>query len=306
MVDGASSAAHVGRWRWAVLAGAAVLALVGGHYLWFGLFGPPARWGTGVVGVDPRLEPAGPGASEPAGGWAPDAAATLQARLAAVALGGVVGKPFQLDVDAATGAGVVQTSGGPSWTQGQRLYVRVDAAAPWRELALPTGLMLSDATLIRRGGRPVVVASAWQPWWPYERSYGRFIGSLIDRPRRAEHAVYLLDLDGGAPRYLFPGEALELSPDRRAIAYVTSENDHAGYHTVAVWRVDADAPEPVLSLWEMDPGSGRSFGYGWSLDSRALRIDGATQGFARFGAGRYRTLRLVYLVESRRLIDLGG
>ena len=294
------------RWRWwAGLALVAGLFLVGGHYVWFGLFGPPARWGTGVVGLDPRLGPASAGAGEP-GEWAPDAAATLQARLAAIGLTGIEGKPFQLDVDATGGAGVLQTSAGPSWTQGQRLYVRTDAAAPWREFALPPGLTLSDATLIRRGGRPVVVASAWQPWWPYERSYGRFIGSLVDPPRRAEYAVYLLDVDGGAPRYLFPGEALELSPDRRAMAYVTSENDHAGYHTIAVWRVDADAPEPVLSLWEMDPGSGRSFGYGWSLDSRALRIDGATQGFARFGAGRYRTLRLVYLVESRRLIDLGG
>jgi hypothetical protein len=75
---------------------------------------------------------------------------------------------------------------------------------------------------------------------------------------------------------------------------------------VAVWRVDADAPEPVPSLWETDPGSGRSFGYGWSADSQALRIEGATQGFARFGARRYRTLRVVYLVDSGRLLDLGS
>jgi hypothetical protein len=73
-----------------------------------------------------------------------------------------------------------------------------------------------------------------------------------------------------------------------------------------VWRVDADAPEPVFSLWETDPGSGRSFGYGWSVDTQALRIEGATQGFARFGAGGYRGIRLVYRVESRRLLDLGG
>ena len=48
---------------------------------------------------------------------------------------------------------------------------------------------------------------------------------------------------------------------------------------------------PVLSLWDTDPGSVRSFGYRWSESSHILRIEGETQGFARLGRGRYKTIR---------------
>ena len=98
-------------------------------------------------------------------------------------------------------------------------------------------------------------------------------------------------------------EAPILSPDRRAVAYVTSENDHVGHHTIAVWTVGAPAPVPVLSLWETDPGSGRSFGYRWSQSSAALGIEGATRGFARWGGARHQALRLTYLVASHRLLE---
>ena len=303
MSDGSPSRQPSRGWRRATLAGAAVALLIMAHYGWFTVLGPPARWGTGVVTVDPTIERADAAAIQPGDRWAPDRAATFPARLSTVALDGVQGKPFELDVAGDDGMGVLQTFAGPSWTQGQRLYVRAGAAAPWRELTLPPGLMLSDACLVRPGGRPAVLVSAWQPWWPYERSYGRFVRSVLDRALRPEHAIYLLDLDGGGMRFLFPGEGLTLSPDRRSLAYVTSENDHAGFHTIAVWSAATGTSVPILSLWEADPGSGRSFGYRWSESSRALRIEGATQGFARWGRGRHQAIRLVYLVEPRRLLD---
>ncbi len=228
MSEGSPSRQPSRGWRRATLAGAALALLIMAHYGWFTVLGPPARWGTGVVTVDPTIERADAAAIQPGDRWAPDRAATFPARLSTVALDGVQGKPFELDVAGDDGMGVLQTFAGPSWTQGQRLYVRSGAAAPWRELTLPPGLMLSDACLVRPGGRPAVLVSAWQPWWPYERSYGRFVRSVLDRALRPEHAIYLLDLDGGGMRFLFPGEGLTLSPDRRTVAYVTSENDHAG------------------------------------------------------------------------------
>ena len=70
-----------------------------------------------------------------------------------------------------------------------------------------------------------------------------------------------------------------------------------------MWSAATGTSVPVLSLWETDPGSGRSFGYRWSESSQALRIEGATQGFARWGAWRHRKVQLVYRVEERRLLD---
>lgn len=291
-------------WKtWVGLTGAALACLVLGHYVWFTVFGPPARWGTGVVSVDPTIERGAAAEVEPLGGWALDAAATLSARLGAIALDGVEGTPFQLDVAADDGMAVLQTFAGASWTLGQRLYVRSGAAAPWRAVPVPRSLVLGDAGLVRPGGRPAVLVSAWQPWWPYERSYRRFFRSMFDQAHRPENALRLVDPASGEMRYLFPGEAPILSPDRRAVAYVTSENDHVGYHTIAVWTVGAPAPVPVLSLWETDPGSGRSFGYRWSESSAALRIEGATGGFARWGRARHQALRLTYLVGSHRLLE---
>ena len=294
----------VRRWRWLARAGLSLAVLAGTHYVWFTVFGPPARWGTGVVGVDPRIEKGGALASsdEPA----PDGAGTLAARLGAVALDGVAGKPFELDVSEDDGMAVLQTHAGASWTEGQRLYLRAGRSAPWREVLLAPGLMLSDACLVQPGGgRPAVLTSAWQPWWPYERHYGRLVRSLLDPPRRAEYALYLLDLETGALQYLAPGQDVTLSPDRRLAAYVTSENDHAGFHTIRVWVAPTGASIPVLSLWETDPGSGRSFGYRWSRSSATLRIDGATQGFSRWGGAQHRALHLAYRLDENRLVDIG-
>ncbi len=288
--------------RWAAVTVLALVFLAGAHYVWFTVFGPPARWGTGVVDVDPPIDPVETPRSGDAP--APDRAATLATRLGAIALEGVVGRPFELDVVEDDGMAVLQAHAGPTWTQDQRLYLRASRDAPWRELAVPPGLMLSDACLVRPGGgRPAVLVSAWQPWWPYERQYGRLLRSVLDPPRRAEHALYVLDLEAGRLRYLFPGEAVTLSPDRRFAAYVTSENGHAGFHTIRAWIVPTGASVPVLSLWETDPGSGRSFGYGWSRSSTALRIDGAMGGFARRGRAEHRALRLLYRIDESRLVE---
>jgi hypothetical protein len=294
------------RRRQAIALVAVALALiVGGHYIWFTLFGPPARWGTGGVSMSPTTDRADVAlAADDA--LVPDTAASLQARLRGIALDGVDGTPFELDVSEDDGMAVLQTHAGATWSQAQHLYARPNRSAPWRELAVPPDSMLSGACLVQPGGGPpAVLVSAWQPWWPYQQHYGRFFRSFVDPPRRAENAVYLVDPEKGGLRYLLPGEDLARSPDRRFVAYVTSENDHAGFHTIRLWTAATGASTPVLSLWESDPSSGRSFTYRWSARSDALHIDGATLGFTRSGGWRHRALRLAYLVDDGRLLDAG-
>src|SRR5262249_17796547 len=163
------------RWRRVTLLGIALAVLAAGHYVWFSLFGPPARWGTGVISMSPSTEPAAAGAMAEEDALAPEPAATLQARLRGVALAGVEGAPFELDVAEDDGMAVLQSHAGAAWSQDQHLYVRPGATAPWRELPVPPDSMLSGACLVRPGGGPpAVLVSAWQPWWPYELHYGRF------------------------------------------------------------------------------------------------------------------------------------
>lgn len=47
------------------------------------------------------------------------------------------------------------------------------------------------------------------------------------------------------------------------------------YHTIFVWDEQAHALKAVISVQEMDPGSGSSHDYRWSQDQRALLIYGA-------------------------------
>ena len=129
----------------------------------------------------------------------------------------------------------------------------------------------------------------------------------VTRPElRAEYGIYAVDLEGGTLRYLFPGHDIALSPNRELAAYTTSENGIDGFHGIRVWEVGRPASEPVLSLWEGDPGSGITFECKWAPDSNALFIEGASQGFSRWGSMRYKKFRLVYLVNERVLYDLGG
>lgn len=78
---------------------------------------------------------------------------------------------------------------------------------------------------------------------------------------------------------LGPGHNILLSPDRQKMVFLRSER--SGYHSVHLLDVGSGQIRPILSLWEVDPGSGTSFVYLWSNDSKAVFFVGDTQGFSR-------------------------
>jgi hypothetical protein len=105
-------------------------------------------------------------------------------------------------------------------------------------------------------------------------------------------------------RFLFPGDGLVLSPERRVAAYVSSEQrglSGGGFHTIHVWELDTARRDAVLSLWEIDPGSGQSFRYAWTRDSRALVIDGSTSGIGRSARPPRRGIRAILTLDPRSL-----
>jgi hypothetical protein len=104
--------------------------------------------------------------------------------------------------------------------------------------------------------------------------------------------------------YLSPGHQLVVSPNRRHVAFLTSGNGMDGFHNIWIFDAVTGQSRRLLSLWETDPGSGTSFDYDWSHDSKALVIKGSTQGFRRDRFGQYRKFILVYDLESSRFYDV--
>ena len=285
---------------------AVVMVLAGGHFAWFLVFGPPARWGSGVEDAAPRFaDVESPAAARYAAAPGVDSSSSNLPAEAGQS-SGVAGRVLHFDEVAELGYSVLQTHAGRYWSQNQHLYFRRTGSADWREVPLPQDFIADNPRLVRLNGRVTALVERWNSWWPYSRSYRRFVLSVTRPELRAQYAVYALEFEGGTLHYLFPGHDIVLSPNREFAAYTTSENDISGFHGIRVWEVGRPGSEPVLSLWEGDPGSGISFDYKWVPDSHALLIEGGTQGFLRSGPVRYRKFRLVYLVKEKVLCDLGG
>jgi hypothetical protein len=86
-------------------------------------------------------------------------------------------------------------------------------------------------------------------------------------PAAEEYAADLARTRGKA------GPGLAVSADGRFLAFDTRAA--RSYHTVNVWDRWTEEVTPVVSVQEMDPGSGSSHAFTWSADSRALLISGA-------------------------------
>ena len=130
-------------------------------------------------------------------------------------------------------------------------------------------------------------------------SYRLFFENIVIRYPKADRAAsaYATEL-----RQLSTstGEIFAATEDGRYLAFNISAA--RAFHTVCVWDSWTEEVTPVVSIQEMDPGSGKSHGFAWSSGPRALLI---------FGSGRlpFRKpgdLCLVYLPTSNALQTLSS
>jgi hypothetical protein len=229
---------------------AVALAVGAGHYGWFSIFGPPARWGTGVQDVEAKFAAAG--------------------SVSPYAIGDSVR--------------------GDSLANSITVEERYTSGLPGR--------------VVRVDDR-VAIVERRSSWWPHEKNYGRFLLSSVRPQLRAEYGVYSVDLGSGSVRYLFPGHSVVLAPNRQFAAYMGSENGFSGFHTIRLWKIGSGESKPLLSLYEVDPGSGSSFSYQWSPDSKGLFVGGSTGGFSR-SSSRGGDFQFVYSLEQDSFFDLSN
>ena len=267
------------------------------HFAWFSLFGPP-EWFQGVrqrlpetsslqLGSDYDVyrreldAPRSPSLGNPPQRMPPD----LQ------------GEVHRSDFFRDGSTGVV-------WSKdAERDHFRLwsSSAGQWSDVPLPPGV--TGVIVVPGGDAPRLLVTRRQWWWPYGSNYGRFWLALARRELRPNAALVVVDPGSGHRRFLCAGSGPVASPDRTRVAFMRSER--GGYHSIHVWRAADDGLSTVASVWEADPGSGPSFGYRWSADSRVLFVRGSSLGFDGSRPARRRIdVRLLYDTETDRLASL--
>lgn len=220
---------------------------------------------------------------------------------------GIAGQPFFADQEEASDTWVIATHGGRRWIDSQRLFVaQGEPPAVSNEIEIPAGWTIERPSILRKSGSPILAIGRWNTWsLPALAKLGRYFRSYRDPELRPEHSIYLYDLDAAEWSYFGPGHSLTVAPDHRKAALLRSGALSAGYYSVHVWDVVSGELTTVLSLRDVDEGSGRSFELRWSADSQALRIAGATGGFERRKLNS-QTINLIYLLSNRTVYEVSS
>jgi hypothetical protein len=177
---------------------------------------------------------------------------------------------------------IIQSHEGERWIDQQRFALWSEATQQLDQLDLPPSMIFEQPKFIRREGKTVVVLEHWQSWFmPVKDKLRRYLNSWFDETLRPERALYLYDVETRALTYFGPGHTLVVTPNRSHGAFLRSGATASGFYSLHVWDFETGQIETVLSLHESDPGSGRSFEYRWSDDSRALHVTGSSAGFER-------------------------
>ena len=216
------------------------------------------------------------------------------------------GRVFWSDHDEHDDLWVVATYSGKGWTDQQHVYLWTPHANGIEEIDIARDKIVRRPVVLRGGERQVLVYERWNSWAvPAAAKMGRYLRSHLDATLRPEFTLHTYALETGEKSYVGPGHSLVASPNRRRAVFLRSGALGSGFYSLHVWNLENDRIETVVSLAEVDPGSGRSFDYRWSADSKALLITGSAGGFAR-RKHEPQQVRMIYVVETALLYDASG
>ena len=196
--------------------------------------------------------------------------------------GAIRGRVVATGHDEPSGLWIIQSHEGERWIDQQRFALWSEATQELDELHLPSSMIFEQPKLIRREGKIVLVLERWQSWFmPVKAKLRRYLNSWFDETLRPERALYLYDVETRALTYFGPGHTLVVAPNRAHGAFLRSGATASGFYSLHAWDFETGQIETLFSLHESDPGSGRSFQYRWSQDSRTLHLSGSSAGFER-------------------------
>jgi hypothetical protein len=184
---------------------------------------------------------------------------------------------------------LIRSHSGSGYYDGQKLYLYSDQSDSLNEVKAFGEKRIDCPVLAFReqGPEGYILASVWPPhthWWMTE--------------------LWTNNLGTGALGRMAAGGNCKIAPDHSHAAFWRT--DGTGFHSLHIWDVNSGTVEDVISVWEADPGSGTSWDWNWSGDSKALGIKGTCSGFRRREgrASGSRRLNLVYIVAERKMFDV--
>ncbi|MCU0653065.1 MAG: hypothetical protein MUD10_02290 [Candidatus Pacebacteria bacterium] len=183
---------------------------------------------------------------------------------------------------------IVQTHEGKFWGDGQHLYWK-DNELAWNEIEIPKEVAITVHGIAMLNGDPVAIIDDWNPWYPY--SAWRFINSVFDEKLRYENGIYAVNLKTGVFTYKFPGKDAVVSPGSDKAIFRRARGAN---HELILWDLKTDELRTMTVLTESESGSGISFEYAWSDDSKAIGIKGNELTMKSF--------QLLYLTDKKELI----
>lgn len=296
------------RWIWAVFF-VTVFPATAIHFSCVAVLGP-GSWGSGVEEKEPLVEAAGerPDLAPYVEQWkaARDAGPVAETSppWVVASLGDREGDVVWADRVADNGDAVVLTAGGGNWTEQQRLFVSRGTKTELREVEIPAGMILRHPTFLKSEGQTRLIVGRWNSWAvPPMQKLSRYSKSWFNSTLRPEHSLFAYDDEMGAFEMLGPGGGLKPSPDRSQAVIVRSGALGTTLHSLHVWEPASGTIETVASISEADPGSGRSFEYGWSADSKAVFIWGSAGGFRPRAQDR-RELQWIYVTAEKKIFSI--
>jgi hypothetical protein len=123
---------------------------------------------------------------------------------------------------------------------------------------------------------------------------------LLETPTGSSICLY--DIDTGRITNISPGGSVQVSPNGKSAVFLRRNEE--GFCSIHILRLADLQIKTIMSLWESDPGSGVSFSYRWSLDSKVLLIEGAHGSFSRNNRGSIEQSKFFYFLESDQIFDI--
>ena len=273
---------HSYRWIWAVLF-VTVVPIVAVHISCVAILGP-GSWGSGVEEKIPAIQSIyeKPDLSTYPKEWKTVANTTEEiptdiAPWAIEKLGDLKEELVSADRIKATGRTVILTT---SSDARQKLYFPEAAGKPMNQISIPPGKSFLNLTLLKKDLETLVTLVCWNPWSisPLEK-LTRYFRSWQQPTLRPEYYIYAYHLKTKTLEPISPGYNVKASPDRSMAVFTRSGSIGTTLVSLHIWTPTSGEIQTVASLSETNPGSGHSFHYKWSSDSKALFLWGVAGGF---------------------------
>jgi hypothetical protein len=179
---------------------------------------------------------------------------------------------------------LIRSHSGSAYFEDQKLYLYSEKSNSLKELTVYLGTRFEGAVVLcdEPGEEPLILTTIWPPnsrWYTMELWTNR-VGTT-------------------ASSRLTVGGSFKVSPDHSKVAFWRTDGE--GFYSLHLWDVGTRAIEDVISLWELDRGSGTSWDWTWSADSKVLNVQGVCGGFHQKREGGRNQFNFLYVVKEKKM-----